>query len=100
MKNFYGGLFMNRENLKKEGKFYPIKLEYYKIKEEEKNIETYGIEVIKTEYGREDVKIEKANILKLTKNEDIANQILEILKMNEVTPISMHEVVQDLTKCW
>ena len=33
MKTFFGGMFMNKENLRKEGILYPIKLEYYKIKD-------------------------------------------------------------------
>ena len=33
MKTFFGGMFMNKEELRKEGILYPIKLEYYKIKD-------------------------------------------------------------------
>lgn len=98
MKKFYGGIFMDKDKLKKVGIFYPIKVEYYKLKEEG-NIDIFGIEVIKTEYKNNDVLVEKEDIKRLTSDEDEANHILDILKENEVTPIIVREVVQDYIKC-
>lgn len=98
MKKFYDGIFMDKDKLKKVGIFYPIKVEYYKLKEEG-NIDIFGIEVIKTEYKNNDVLIEKEDIKRLTSDEDEANHILDILKENEVTPIIVREVVQDYIKC-
>lgn len=48
MKTFFGGMFMNKENLRKEGILYPIKLEYYKIKDLKSKNDIFGIEVVKT----------------------------------------------------
>ena len=48
MKTFFGGMFMNKENLRKEGILYPIKLEYYKIKDLKSKNDILGIEVVKT----------------------------------------------------
>lgn len=98
MKKFYGGIFLDRDKLKKVGIFYPIKIEYYKIKEEGK-IDIFGIEVIKTEYKTNEVKIEKVNINRITYDENEANHILDLLKENEVTPVIAEEIVQDYIKC-
>lgn len=98
MKKFYGGIFLDRDKLKRVGIFYPIKIEYYKIKEEGK-IDIFGIEVIKTEYKTDEVKIEKANINRITDDEDEANHILDLLKENEVTPVIAEEIVQDYIRC-
>lgn len=99
MKMFYGGVFMNKDMLEEEGIFYPIKLEYYKTEQiYEKNIEMYGVEVIKTEYIKDDIKIEKANIEGISNDEDKTNKILDILKKHQVTPVSVKEVIEDLTK--
>ena len=86
MKKFYGGIFMDKDKLKKVGIFYPIKIEYYKIKEEGK-IDIFGVEVIKTEYRNNTVSIEKENINRITDDENEANHILDLLKENEVTPV-------------
>lgn len=99
MKTFFGGMFMNKENLRKEGILYPIKLEYYKIKDLKSKNDIFGIEVVKTEYINEEVKVEKASIDKLTNDEKIENSILDILKRNEVTPVILEDVIEDLVKC-
>lgn len=98
MKKFYGGIFMDKDKLKKVGIFYPIKIEYYKIKEEGQ-IDIFGVEVIKTEYKNDIVSIEKENINRITNDENEANHILDLLKENEVTPVVAREVVQDYIKC-
>ncbi len=99
MKTFFGGMFMNKEELRKEGILYPIKLEYYKIKDLKSKNDIFGIEVVKTEYINEEIKVEKASIDKLTNDEKIENSILDILKRNEVTPVILEDVIEDLVKC-
>lgn len=99
MKTFFGGMFMNKENLRREGILYPIKLEYYKIKDLKSTNDIYGVEVVKTEYLNKEVKVEKASIDKLTNDEKIENFILDILKRNEVTPVILEDVIEDLVKC-
>ncbi len=103
MKHFYGGTFINRGDLRKVGIEYPIKLEYYKTipnNELLKNTNEvkYGIEVVKTSYIQDEVKIENKEMLGLTRDENIVNKILDILKRNEVTPISAGYVIEDLLK--
>ena len=78
MKNFFGSIFINRDELKEAGINYPIKVEYYKIiNEEEKTNQDkliYGIQVIKTEY-RDKIGVEQYKI------EHITNDEKEITKM-------------------
>ena len=102
MKHFYGGTFMNQDELKSIGVEYPVKLEYYKTNNENQIVDKtklkYGIEVIKTSYTKENINVETSQIPKIIENELIANKILDILKENKVTPISAEYVVEDLLK--
>ena len=100
MKHFYAGTFMSKDELSSNGVDYPIKLEYYKTEDNSmyKNSIKYGIEVIKTSYKKERTKIENSIVAAFTKDEKIVNKILDILKKNEVTPITAEYVVEDLLK--
>lgn len=102
-KRFYGGTFINKEELIANGISYPIKLEYYKIIKGSKDFlnvsgDIYGIQVVKTEYINKTVKIETQEINYKIDNEQKIDQILEILKNNQVTPAVAGEVVEDLLK--
>ena len=96
MKMFYGGMFMPKEKLREEGILYPIKLEYYKLNEEENYQSNYGIEIIKTSYIENKSIIERNKITNITKEENKINELLETLKKNEVTPISMEDIIEDI----
>ncbi len=98
IKKFYGGKFINKEKLFKEGINYPIKIDYYKICDntENKEITQYGLEIVKTEYKAEKINIENEQVLKVTKEEKIIDSILEKLKKNEVTPVIAKYIVEDL----
>ena len=99
---FYGGTFIKTEELKEAGIDYPIKLEYYKIINEDemmkKEKEKYGIKVVKTEYIENDTKIEDETIKYLSSNEQKIEEILNILKENEVTPITTKDVISDISR--
>ena len=73
--------------------------EYYKIKDLKSKTDIFGVEVVKTEYLNENIRVEKAAIDKLTNDEKIENSILDILKRNEVTPVILEDVIEDLVKC-
>lgn len=98
IKKFYGGKFIDRQKLSKEGIDYPIKIEYYKIydNEENKEITQYGLEVVKTEYRTDNINVENKEVLKVTKEEKIIDNILDKLKNNEVTPVIARYIVEDL----
>ena len=63
LKNFFGSIFINRDELLEAGINYPIKVEYYKItnEPEKENKLLYGIQVIKTEY-KEKIGVEQNRI--------------------------------------
>ena len=100
MRTFFGGTFIEKEKLEEVGIKHPIKLEYYKqINEDEINSHKkakYGIEIIKTEYIPNNLKIETKNIKYVTNDELEENKILNIFKENQVTPINSEEVIIDL----
>lgn len=96
MKTFYGGTFINMEQLKEANIYTPIKLEYYKVTNEENYKENYGIEIFKTKYKGDEIFTENAEINNITSDENTIEMLLEILKRNDVTPISAEEVIQDL----
>lgn len=98
IKKFYGGKFIDKQKLSSEGIDYPIKIEYYKIydNEENKEITKYGLEVVKTEYKTEKVDIENKEVLRITDEEKIIDNILDKLKNYEVTPVIARYIVEDL----
>ena len=100
MRTFFGGTFIEKEKLEEAGIKHPLKLEYYKqINEDEINSHKkakYGIEIIKTEYIPNNLKIETKNIKYVTNDELEENKILNIFKENQVTPINSEEVIIDL----
>ncbi len=96
MKTFFDGVFISKEHLEEAGIKYPIKLEYYKTSREE-NVQTkYGIEVVKTEYLDGNVKIETKEVRDVFANKEEQEKILTILRNNEVTPIGVEDVLNDL----
>lgn len=99
MKNFFGSIFINRDELKEAGINYPIKVEYYKITNEDKmkqkNKLIYGIQIIKTEY-KEKIGVEQNKIEEITNNEKEIEKYLNIVKENEVTPIGLEDVIIEL----
>ena len=111
MKTFFDGIFISKEHLEEAGIKYPIKLEYYKIARDEnvKNTELlkdefkennrkYGIEVVKTEYLDGNVKIETAEVNNVTNDLNEANRILTLLRNNEVTPVGVEDVLEEILK--
>ena len=101
MKDFFGSIFINRDKLREAGITYPIKVEYYKVtNEDEKRISNklmYGIQVIKTEY-KEKIGVEQRKVEEITSNEIEINRILDLIKEYEVTPIGLEDVIVEIKK--
>lgn len=99
MKNFFGSIFINRDKLEEAGINYPIKVEYYKIMNEEEKIKQnkliYGIQIIKTEY-KEKIGVEQNRIEHITNDEREIVKMLGVLKENEVTPIGLEDVILEI----
>ena len=100
MKKFFGGIFIEKEKLEEAGIKYPIKLEYYKIinEDEYSGSNEYGVNIVKTEYIDKDIKIEEKTIKYVSNSEEKVNDILRILKENEVTPICVQDIICDFSK--
>jgi hypothetical protein len=102
MKIFFSSTFISKETLNEAGIYHPIKLEYYKIINEDEMIRKekskFGINVIKTEYKKENIKVEHKKIQYLSNDEKKIEEILNILKENEVTPIAVEDVLSDFAK--
>lgn len=102
MKTFFSSTFINKETLSEAGIYHPIRLDYYKIiNEEEKTTKEkprFGINVVKTEYYKDDVKIENKKIPYVSNDEKKIEKILKLLKENEVTPIIVEDVLSDFSK--
>ncbi|MBQ2836369.1 MAG: hypothetical protein IJE68_06010 [Clostridia bacterium] len=99
MKNFFGSIFINRDELREAGIDYPIKVEYYKITNEEEKIKEnkliYGIQIIKTEY-RDKIGVEQEKIEHITNDESEITRMLSLIKENEVTPIGLEDVILEI----
>ena len=97
---FYGGTFLDRDELEEVGIKYPIKLEYYKqINEEYINSENeykYGIHIVKTEYKPNNLIVKTKTIKNVTNDEREEDKILTIFKENKVTIINSEEIISDL----
>jgi len=101
MRTFFSSTFINKETLREAGIYHPIKLEYYKIINEDEIIKQerarFGIHVIKTEY-KKDIKVENKKIQYLSNDEKRIEEILTIFKQYEVTPIAVEDVLSDFSK--
>ena len=102
LKIFSGSTFIKKERLQEAGIYHPIKLEYYKIIHEDEIVKQekakYGMHIIKTEYKEPEIEIENKIIPHFSNDEKRTEEILKIMKENEVTPISVEEVLQDFSK--
>ena len=102
MEIFFGGVFIDRETLHNAGINYPIKLEYYKQINEDELTQIdktkYGINIVKTEYRKTGVKVEKNAIRYLTNDEKTTDFLLRKLKENTVTPIGLKDVINEFSR--
>lgn len=96
MKTFFGSVFIDKDKLLEARIGHIIKLEYYKIIDEENK--KYGIRTIKKEYMGNKTRIEEKTINYLSNDEQKIEDILNILKRNEVTPVCVEEIISDLSK--
>ena len=98
MKTFFDGIFIDKNRLLEEGIKYPVKIEYYKTITGKENVENkYGIEIVKTEFKNGNINVESNEVPDITSNMNEADRILTLLRDNEVTPIAMQDVLDDLT---
>lgn len=102
-RTYYGGTFLEEEDLKESNIKHRIELEYYTTKrhinefeENEKN--SYGIEIIKKEYIDNEIGIETGIKQQVSDNAKKIIEIIDTLKKYKVTPIGLNDVLEDLLK--
>lgn len=78
MKKFFGVSYVGREDLKDNNIYHPIRLEYYKLENEEQS--SYGIEIIKTEYPNQEGTVVNKVIEEITHDEKEIDMVLEKFK--------------------
>lgn len=102
MKIFFNSTFISKESLKDTDINYPIKLEYYKIINEDEILSSkkpkFGISINKTEYIKDNINVENKTIKYLSNDEKKIEEILNLFKENEVTPITVVDIISDLSK--
>ena len=98
-KILYGEISLKNEDFEKGENKHLIELEYYKTQNTSNNlfnVENFGVEIKKKEYVGSRVEEEAKCIENVTRKEEVINELIDTLKRNKVTPISLEEVVKDL----
>ena len=92
MKNLYGSIKINKV-LGKDNVCIEENINYYKLKNKK-----YGIEIVK-ENNIDEEKVEIANRIDITDNEEKIDKILTYLVIKEITP-SSSDVIEDVLKIY
>ena len=95
---YYGEIFLEKEDLKETNIKHKIKLEYYTIKEEKNNKDTYRIEIVKKEYTDHTIEKQVSSKNFISNNSQKVIEIINTLKKYKVTPIGLNDVLEDLLK--
>lgn len=101
MKIFFRSTFIKEEALNEARIDHPIKLEYYKIINKEENLRQekakFGIYIVKKEYKEGGLRKENEKIQYLTDDEKQIERILDTLERNQVTPIGLQEIINEMS---
>ena len=102
-KTYYGGTFLEKEDLKETVINHRIELEYYTTKnyinkDSKEEFNGYGIEIVKKEYKDDKINIESNDRKFISDNSDKVIKIIETLKKHKVTPIGLNDVLEDLLR--
>ena len=99
---YHGSTLLNENNVTETKMQNKIKLEYYsiekKIYEQAKETTIYGILILKKEYDKDNIKVEKHSVEKVSTNQSNVMNIIKLLKSYKVTPIALEDVLEDLLK--
>lgn len=101
IKEFYGATLLNNKDVEcyfEKGK---IELKYYKIISnivgKRSKHRLFGIEVVKKSVQNNIITEEKKEIFNCIEKEEVADKVLELLKINKVSPINVVEILEDLS---
>lgn len=101
MKNtrkFYGDTIIKLENMEEEDVSNQFKIEYYQVENaitEASHLVKYGVEILKRDVVSNNI-LERKEIRNITNVEEKIYNVLDILYRNEVTPVSVEDVIEDL----
>lgn len=97
-KSFFGRTVIDcsdSEEMKTDEK---IELEYYETHNlAGKSERKYGIEIIKRKEKCEKFNIESKVVNNLSNEEKVIDRLLEILMLNKVTPVSVDDIISDIS---
>ena len=96
-KKLYGKTTIDSSDSDELNKEYKMELEYYQL-ENSTSKHQYGIEIIQKEKIKNQLNIEKKMINNICNKEQETTKLLELLMINKVTPISVDDILQDLSK--
>lgn len=97
-KSFFGRTTIDSSDYDDIDENEKIELEYYETHNlTEKNERYYGIEVVKTSKKKEKFNIESKIVNNISNEEKHINNLLKILMLNKVTPISVDDIISDIS---
>ena len=97
-KSFFGRTVIDSSDSEELNDNEKIELEYYETRNlAEKEERKYGIEVVKKKDKDEKFNIESKVINNISSEEKVINRLLEILMINKVTPITVDDIISEIS---
>ena len=97
-KSFFGKAIIDSSDSDELNDNEKIELEYYETRNSAReNERKYGIEIIKKIEMDEKFNIESKILNNISNEEKEINNLLEILMLNKVTPISVDDIISDIS---
>ncbi len=97
-KSFFGKTIIDSSDSEEIMADEKIELEYYETHNlAEKNERKYGIEVLKRDIKHNKFNIESKIVNNISNEENTISRLLEILMINKVTPVSVDDVISDIS---
>lgn len=98
-KSFFGSTVIDSSDSEEIDKDEKIELEYYETHNvQAKTKRIYGIEVLKRNIKNDELNIIEAKVINnISEKEHTISKLLEILMVNKVTPISVDDVISDIS---
>ena len=97
-KSFFGKTIIDSSDSEEINSDEKIELEYYKTNNLTKTDDKkYGIAVLKRDIKKNESNIETKIVNNISNEENTISRLLEILMINKVTPISVDDVISDIS---
>ena len=96
LKRLYGRAVIDNSDSEEIKEDCRLELEYYRLKSKTTG-KPYGIEIVKKNIQDNQINIEKKKIYNISYKEENTNRLLDIMINNKVTPVSVEDIIHDLT---